>query len=275
MLPSIYIGPLPLILDGQEITDSPRGTLDATTFDVLVAMPDWRASLADAGIIKNATLPFTMGYHSMWVQDYRLKEMGLLTARVAVSCLGLLVNTDKRKTSIAATSSRQSIGPQDQKAGPLRDGDGNMVYFGLDGYIMQEDGTGVPRQAYPKRIFGETSTKEFPAWSVAVAKITLNSTWFTTTRPDHSLVGTAIAPPLEIDTPASNFTPALWENLQFRLNDPAGWVLDSRNIDELFLGYTSPPDGPHYTPPATSEAFPTGLWAVTDTITHYQGAEPI
>ena len=274
MEPSIYHGTLPLFLEGPELADTPPGTLDTYNFDVLVESADWRASLAMAEIIKGSQLPASFGFHSMWTQDYKLKEIGPLVATVSVAAIGLLQSTEKRKTTIAAATNRISIGPGENKSGPLRDGDGNMVKFDMSGYVVPEGGgTPVPRTHYPRRIFGETTT-ESDAWSIATAKISLTSTWFTTIRPDHNAVGTVITPPLEITAPTFQFTPEQWSDLKFRLNDPSGWVLDSRSIDELFVGRADPSIGPHYLPPTTSEAYPTGLWAVVDTITYYFEKDP-
>lgn len=274
MDPSIYHGPLPLLLEGAELADTPVGTLDSYTFDILVESTDWRASLASAGIIKSTQLPASFAFHSMWAQDSKLKDIGPLTALVSVNAIGLLLPSEKRKTTIAASTNRISIGPGENKAGPLRDMDGNPVKFDMSGYVVPEGGgTPVPRERYPSRIFGETST-EAPAWSIASAKISLTSTWFTTIRPDHLAVGAVIAPPLAIDAPTFPFGPADWSDLQFRLNDPSGWVLDARAIDELFTGQADALTSPHYLPPPSSEAYPTGLWAVVDTISYYLVKDP-
>jgi hypothetical protein len=71
--------------------------------------------------------------------------------------------------------------------------------------------------------------------------------------------------PAEIDAPGNPFTDEEWTYLNVRLNAKAGWLYDSRNIDPLFTGPATAAPGD----PAS------GLWAVTDVISHYQGAEPM
>lgn len=275
---SIYHGTLPLILEGEEITDSPNGTLDAITFEIAVGTEDtWRVLLAEAGIIKGRKLAGMAGaafdYHAIFVNDLRVKDRSDSKVIVSVNTLGLLENDQKRKTTIACQGGRATIGPQEIKDAALRDMDGNLVKMDLSGFIFDsETGTLVPRQNFPSRLFTDPPT-ESSAWSIAVPKVSLTSTYFTTLRPDQTEIGTVVTPPIDIDPPAFPFGPEDWSGLRQRLNDPAGWVLDQRNIDELFIDGTLP-DGPSFIPPPTSIAADRGLWAVTDTITYFMPWEP-
>ena len=269
MDPSLFLGILPFVLEGEEFSDSPKGTLDAVTFSVVASRENWRSELEDLGIARLARLPISFGYYAMWVSDFKVSQLSPNTATIAVSCLGLLQEgEDKRKTTIAATSNRASIGPDSKPSGPLTDMTGAIIEQNLDGsQIVGSDGVLVWRQDFPSRIFGETTTSA-PAWSIPIPRITLTSLYFTTLKPAENVAGTEVASedmPAEIDAPGNPFTDEEWTYLNFRLNAKAGWLYDSRNIDPLFTGPATAAPGD----PAS------GLWAVTDVISHYQGAEPM
>ena len=275
---SIYHGTLPLILEGEDITDSPNGTLDAINFDIAVGTDDtWRVLLAEAGIIKGRKLAglaaASFDYHAIFVSNFRVRERSDAKVIVSVSTLGLLEEDEKRKTTISCQGGRATIGPQEIKDAALRDMDGNLVKMDLSGWIFNNaTGTLVPREMFPSRLFTDPPTQA-SAWSIAVPKISLTSTYFTTIRPDQTLVGTVVTPPLDVDPPAFPFSETDWEGLRQRLNDPAGWVLDQRTIEELFVDGTMP-DGPHFIPPPTTEPVNRGLWAVTDIVTYFMPWEP-
>lgn len=283
MLPSLYHGTLPLILEGEGPADTPNGTLDTLPFEILVpAGESYRTALAEAGIIKLQRLTGTTAevfpYYALFVQDLRVRETSDSVLRIAVNTVGLLVDSEKRKTTIASSGGRSTIGPEERRNGILRDGSGNIVKTDMSGFIVPPGGgTPVPREQYPSRIFDEETTVANAAWTVTVPRHTLTSTWFTTTRPDHLAVGSNITPPYELDEPEHPFDATKWEDLQLRRNDPYGWVLDSRNIEMLFED-TTPYTGPNYAPPplgGTSPLPTTGLFAVTDTISYYLPGEPV
>lgn len=277
-LASLYHGTLPLILEGDDLTDGPNGSLDALAFEIVVsAEGNWRENLADAGIIKNRKLQglaaAEFDYHAMFVNELRVKDRTDSKVIVSVSTLGLLQEDEKRKTTIACKAGRATIGPQEIKDAALRDMDGNLVKMDLSGWIWDnEAGELIPREMFPSRLFLDPPTTA-SAWSIAVPKISLTSTYFTTLRPDQTLVGTVVTPPLEIDPPEFPFGASDWSGLRQRLNDPTGWVLDDRNIEELFVDGTMP-DGPHFVPPPTTTPVNRGLWAVTDIVTYFMPWEP-
>lgn len=278
MSPSIYHGTLPLILEGEEITDSPKGTLDAINFEIAVGTDDvWRVMLAEAGIIKGRRLSGlaadAFDYHAIFVNDLRVKDRSDSKVIISVNTLGLLEDDEKRKTTIACKAGRASIGPQEIKDAALRDSGGALVKMDLSGWIFDSSvGTLVPRQKFPSRLFLDPPT-EASAWSIAVPKLSITSTYFSITRPDQTVIGTVVSPPLDIDPPTFPFGPSDWSDLRQRLNDPSGWVLDDRNIEELFVDATMP-SGPHYVSPPSTTPINTGLWAVTDTITYFMPWEP-
>lgn len=150
---SHFHGTLPMVLEGEDSADSPRGTLDTVSFEVLCTPSSWRSELADLGIVRDDVLPGSFGWHSMWVRDHTIRSKTDSTIRIGVSCVGLLEDEEKRKSTVKASLRRKSISPADPTPSDLRDSTGELVFNYSNGGIWDPDTRTVSdRHAFPQKI---------------------------------------------------------------------------------------------------------------------------
>ena len=86
-------------------------------------------------------------------------------------------------------------------------------------------------------------------WNIREASLVVRDTYFTTVKPDTSVIGSNQSPP---DAPAVP-SPAYVDDENKVANFPTGWVLDDRQYEE------------HFRVSGTDE----GLWTVEDTFGYY------
>lgn len=265
MTPTLYLGELPLILDDLAEVEGAKGQLDSAKFTVRASKTNWRTELAEIGIVRAQELPASYGYHTMWVNDLTPGERSDLTIQIGVSCLGLHLPDDKMLITMGGTERRISTGPQEEKPGALRDAEGEYILQDLGGWFWTDAGF-VPRELFPTVILGEEgSFGPSPALSTAVPLLTVNTTWFSTSRPDTGSVGTVVTPPATVlDDPTVSSIGGSF--LTMRLNAPHGWILTDRKVQCLFAtGRFEGSDG---------SGAETGLFATTDSYTFYLPSEP-
>jgi hypothetical protein len=189
----------------------------------------------------------------MWVDTIDKQVESDLVATVSIRAIGLLTSGDKRRRTISFAGQRISVGPFEQ-----------VILAWVDEESGEEtNGTAVDkvRRRVPKldedgepvyeSIITATGSKD--RWNISEPILTLTDTWFATSAPAANIVGTAQTPS-NAPTPPSN----IWTGYTkpVRGNHPAGWVLDDRQTDELFLNGSD------------------GLWQVVDTYAYYQTIVP-
>jgi len=247
----LIYGDLPLVTGDSE-TVGRDGELDTLTIDVVATYPGWKDDIIELGYVRNQKIT---GYHALFVEDFSRGTRSGETCEVTVQATGLLEPGDKKRRTLGVNGQQISIGPiekvvlvwedaeqgEDPESGdpveqvrrrvPKLDEDGEVVYK----IIATPSGTGE-------------------RWNVRQAIVTLTDTYFTTTQPDMTVAGTALTPDSAPSVPAS---PWGGYDEPMRFNHPNGWVLDDRQVEDLF--------------PDTGAG---GLWAVTDNYGFYLTAVP-
>lgn len=249
-------GAFPIILDGDELSESAPGQLDSYTFSVAALAEEWETQLEEIEIVRRSVLPDNFGFHSMWVSDWRVTSRTAGVATIAINCLGLASASDKRKVVVTATATRVSVGTTER---PPDSGDGsvNLNTLTWDDSLQQWTTTSAEGVI---SVLGRSN----PAWSLAIPKITVTETYFTTSAPSTN-VAANLEPSIDITAPVADLADALNSDLILRTNYPSGWVLDERVIDPLFTEVDST---------ARDLLVTTGIWAVTDKISYYFDKEP-
>ena len=245
---TIFHGELPLVLSKSE-TDTGLGELDSVSLEVLVPLP-WRAGAQAAGYGKGMQV---YGYYSMWVNTRQGEEDSDETAIVSVQCLGLIDAGDKRKRTISTMGHIVSVGPIEKvilvtnKEETAEDPGGGSAEAKRRIPKLDNDG-----DVQYKTI--STSTGNADRWNINDPTVTVSDEYFTTTEPDVTQVGKPHAPPSPPAVPTYQWG-GYGEPLRF--NHPNGWVLDEREVEELFRVSGGP-----------------GLWRVRDSHAFYQPATP-
>lgn len=224
--------------------------LDTVQFDALIpcaTFTAWRSAAIAAGYTRGAAVP---GWSGLYIRTIAAEQEGDAHAMLSVDGFGLLTPGEKRRRVMAAAGQIIAVGPiekivivtaTDETATdpdddttvdatrriPKLDADGEVVY---------------------KTITTPTGNAE--RWNINQAFITVSDTYFTTTAPDMTAVGTAVTPP-SAPTPPSYIWGSYGEPM--RVNHPSGWVLDDRSPEEIVPG---------------------SLWKVTDSFGFYYVAQP-
>jgi len=247
----ILHGELPLLLSDTE-TEGRNGELDTLTLQVLASFPGWRDDLRSLGYVRNEKIS---GYHAMFVEDFNRSNRSETACEVAVQCLGLLEPGEKRRRNLGVNGQQIPVGPLEKTI---------IVWEEAEQGIDPD--TGDPVEKVKRRVpkldeEGEVEYKVIATpsgsgerWNVRQQVVTVTDTYFATSKPTMLPVGTATAPP---NAPAVPSSPWGSYNEPMRFNHPNGWVLDDRQVEELF-------------PEGTTG----GLWAVTDTYGYYLTAVP-
>jgi hypothetical protein len=219
---------------------------------VLASYPGWRDDLQTLGYVRNEKIS---GYHAMFVEDFNRGARSEESCEVSVQCLGLLEPGEKRKRVLGVNGQQIAVGPLEK-----------TIIVWEEAEQGEDPETGEPVEKVKRRVpkldeEGEiiyktivTPSGNGERWNVRQAIVTVTDTYFTTTQPAMTAAGTAAAPP---NAPAVPASPWGGYNEPMRFNHPNGWVLDDRQVEEIFPNGTTG-----------------GLWAVTDTYGYYLPAVP-
>lgn len=249
----IIHGDLPLLLSDNE-NHGKAGELDTLTLNFVCNYPDWEDDLAEEGYVKGDSID---GYHAMFVDELSRGNRSAQTCEVTVQCLGLIAEGDKRRRTLGVNGQQISVGPYEQVIIAVSEDE-----TGLDPDAGSDDEPVLVKRRVPKLdAFGEivygtivTPSGFADRWNIRQPVVTVTDTYFTTTRPDMSVVGTSITPDNAPEVPEFAWT---GYGNAVRYNHPSGWVLDDRQVEELFTGAGSGSDDGE------------GLFAVTDTYGNY------
>jgi len=248
---TIHLGTLPIILAGPRPSYGPRGSLDSLSFELLTSLDNWQTDASTIGFEYEQPVA---GYAGMWVQSLAVEGESDLTASVRVECVGLIAAGDKRKRTLSVAGRQIAVGPSE------------LVVLAWTDDEQGEETTGDPLPQVKRRVpklddEGEPVYKTITVpggthdrFNVREAILVLTDTYFTTTKPDTTVIGTALVPPNAPETPEY-----IWGGYTepMRANYPNGWVLDDRQVEEHFRIDDS-----------------MGLWEVTDSTGFYQIAVP-
>lgn len=253
---TIYHGELPMITAGPIRSRGERGVLDAVTYEIITGLGNEELHAKHLGFEYERKVA---GYHSMWVQTLDDEAESSVISRVSIRCVGLLKNDKKLRRRLSVAGKEVSIGPIER-----------VVLVWTEDEKGSDDGTPVEqvRRRVPKLdsegevVYKSIATPSgaFDRWNVREAILVLNLTYFVTVEPETSVIGTAMTPENPPTPP-----PFIWSGYgePMRANHPNGWVLDDRQVDEIF---TAPPLG--------EGGDAQGLWAVEDTFGYYYTASP-
>lgn len=247
----IFYGELPLVLS-EELEEGEEGELDSLDVEILVEYPGWKTALLEAGYARKQQVA---GYFSMWVERVKRGEAGGSAVECSLRIVGLLEAGEKRKRSMGVNGEQVSVGP-DAK-----------VILAWDKNEEGEEAEGgekvdkVKRRVEKLDAEGEvvyikiaTPSGLMDRWTIRQAAVTVTDRYFTTEEPDMTVAGGPSTPPNAPEVPGNPWTSY---SEPMRGQHPNGWVLDSREPDELFRNASGG-----------------GLWAVTDTYGFYYPAIP-
>jgi hypothetical protein len=170
---------------------------------------------------------------------------------VSITCSGLITDDEKRRRVISYGQREIAVGPlekvvlawvKDEKGTDAETGD-SVTEVKRRVPKLDEDGKPV----YETIV---TASGSHERWNIKEPICQVRDTYFSTTEPDGSAVGTASAPPNAPSAPAN-----IWTSYDgdMRGNHPNGWVLEARDSEELFPG---------------------ALWRVSDAWAYYQPELP-
>ena len=249
--PVIHYGPSAAFQVGPaRSTEGDLAELDTVQFDSLIpcaTFSAWRSAAIAAGYTRGSAVP---GWSGMFIRTLAAEQEGDAHALLTVEGFGLLVAGEKRKRIMAAAGQIIAVGPiekivivtatdetaTDPDTDTTVDATRRIPKLDADGEVEY------------KTITTPTGTAQ--RWNINQAFITVSDTYFTTTAPDMTAVGTAVTPP-SAPTPPSYLWGSYGEPM--RLNHPSGWVLDDRNPEEIVPG---------------------SLWKVVDSFGYYYVAQP-
>jgi len=247
----LRLGRFPIVIAGPRARRAGPGELDSVTIELQCTGENWEGELAAEGY---EHLKRLADYYSMWVQEIDPEPEGS-TVRAALSCVGLISSGEKRKRSLSVAGQQVSVGPVEK-----------TVLVWSDEEKGEDPETEEPVERVKRRVpklkaDGEVDYKLITTpsgaadrWSINDAILQVRDRYYTTTRPDSDVGGTAMTPP-EAPTPP----PYPWEggyDFPLRNRHPNGWVIEDRQVEELFWDGT------------------TGLWAVDDLFAFYYPAVP-
>jgi hypothetical protein len=235
MLATITHGSTPLILEGPIRRFGKKGELDTITYKVLTAAETATSELISLGFVRDEKL--TDAGHSIWVDDItETPESDLLTEH-AILCSGLITDGERRRRTISAGQREISVGPTEKVILAWTDSEkGKDPATSTSTRVLRrvpavDEDTG---EAKFETITTPSGSQE--RWNIKDSVLTVRDTYFTTTRPDTTIIGTANVPPNPPDPP-----PYIWDTYDGpkRGNHPNGWVLDDLAVDELHTSGTT------------------------------------
>lgn len=251
MEPSIFHGALPQVIEPMRISRGRKGVLDAGATEVLVdGTADVETQLTALGLQPGAKVA---GYHSLWVDEVEETVESDLVIRVAIQCAGLARSGEKRRRSMRVYGRQIAVGPFEKVIIVTGDEEARdpvnpsaTVVAERRSPKLDEDG-----EIEYKTITTPTGIAE--RWNINEPIIQVEDTYFVTSEPNMSQVGTAM-------TPSNAPTPPSWLWASYteptRAAHPNGWVLDARDPEEVFRNGSD------------------GLWLVRDVFSYYQPAVP-
>jgi hypothetical protein len=247
----IHYGPNSQQVGPLRSVEGDLAELDTCALDYLIpcaSFAGWKAAAAAAGFSRGAAVP---GFSGLYIRDMSAEEEGDAHALLSVNGHGLLPSAgEKRKRIIAAAGQIIGVGPIERI----------IVVTTADetGTDPSDDSTVPAKRRIPKvdddgdvvykTIVTPTGTAE--RWNINQAFLTVSDTYFATTLPSTTVIGTAVTPP-SAPTPPSYIWGSYGEVM--RANHPSGWVLDDRQIEEIVPG---------------------SLYRVTDSFGFYYVAQP-
>jgi hypothetical protein len=247
----IHYGPNSQQVGPLRSVEGDLAELDTCALDYLIpcaSFAGWKAAAAAAGFSRGAAVP---GFSGLYIRDMSAEEEGDAHALLSVNGHGLLPDAgEKRKRIIAAAGQIIGVGPIERI----------IVVTTADetGTDPSDDSTVPAKRRIPKvdddgdvvykTIVTPTGTAE--RWNINQAFLTVSDTYFATSQPSTTVIGTAVTPP-SAPTPPSYIWGSYGEVM--RANHPSGWVLDDRQIEEIVPG---------------------SLYRVTDSFGFYYVAQP-
>ena len=262
---TIHHGTLPLLLSGPVRSRGERGALDSVTWEILTHAGMEEEDAAALGFtydqqIESSTL------HSIWIQSTDDELESDLTTRVTIRAIGLIKPGEKRRRKLACAGREISIGPfekvivswnDEEKGRDPKDTGTTVINVERRTPKLKPDDTTDP--AHRGEVDYEiihTPSGDYERWNIKQAILVVRDSYYTTTRPSSTSIGTAQSPPNAPEPPANQFEDY---DKPMRGNFPNGWVLDDRTADEIFVSATDPD---------------TGLWAVEDVFGYYYPTSP-
>ena len=231
-------------------TEGDLAELDTVQFDALIdcaAIAAWRAAAVAAGYTRGGAVP---GWSGMYIKALAAAQEGDAHALLSVEGYGLLVAGEKRKRVLAAAGQIIAVGPIEKI----------IIVTAADETAVDPDtdlATDATRRIPKLDADGEveyktivTPTGSAERWNINQAFITISDTYFATSVPSTTVIGTAVTPP-SAPTPPSYLWGSYAEPM--RLNHPSGWVLDDRRVEDIVPG---------------------SLYQVTDSFGYYYVAQP-
>lgn len=244
-----------MLVSGPSTRYGRPGTLDAQTYEALVRRSNRAGDLASLGFPTSGKITVP-GNYSMWVADASDQEESSLTLLVTIPTMGLVAGGEKRKRFMSVAGREVAIGPDDvvvlawttEENGSEANGDDLEDEF-VKRRVPKVDSNGDPVYKVITTPLGT-----WDRWNVREPILVVTDTYFTTSQPDMTKGGTALAPPNPPSPP-----PFVWGGYTepLRKNYPTGWVLDDRRPEEHFKISNS-----------------NGLWEVTDVFGYYHAAIP-
>jgi hypothetical protein len=241
---TLQVGPL-------RSTEGDLAELDTVAVDYLIpcaTFAQWKAAAAAAGFTRGSAVP---GWSALYIRDMAAEQEGDAHALISVNAHGLLPSAgEKRKRIIAAAGQIIGVGPIERVIIVT-----NEDETGTD----PSDSSTVPAKRRIPKVDTDgdvvyktivTPTGSAERWNINQAFITVSDTYFTTSEPDMTVIGTAQTPP-DAPTPPSYIWGSYGEVM--RANHPSGWVLDDRQSEEIVPGL---------------------LYRVTDSSGYYYVAQP-
>lgn len=247
----IHYGPSSQQVGPARSAEGDLAELDTLSLDYLIpctVFAQWKAAAASAGFTRGSAVP---SWSTLFVRDMSAEEEGDSHALITVNGHGLLPGAgDKRKRIIAAAGQIIGVGPIEQIIVVT-----NKEETGTD---PSDDSTVPAKRRIPKVdddgevVYKTISTPTGTAdrWNINQAFLTVSDTYFATSEPSTTVIGTAQTPPTA-PTPPSYIWGSYGEVM--RANHPSGWVLDDRQSEEIVPG---------------------SLWRVTDSFGYYYVAQP-
>jgi len=252
----ITYGDFPLLLSDNE-NHGKAGELDTLTLNFVCSYPGWKDDLSGEGYVKGEMVD---GYHAMFVDEFSRGNRSEQTCEVTVQCLGLIEAGDKRRRTLGVNGQQIPVGPFEEIILAWTADETGEDPSSSDGTIL------VKRRVPKLDAFGEVEYKTITTpsgngerWNVRQPVVTVTDTYFVTSEPSMATVGTPVTP---ANAPAVASSPWGGYAEPMRFNHPNGWVLDDRQVEEIFPATGSGSGGEG------------GLWAVTDTYGHYLTAVP-
>lgn len=253
MLPTIHHGALPLIISGPDEVEADDGELDSLRLTVLLdtATDPWRTAAASAGYARKTKLT---GYHSMWVRTLGKTQTTDITTEVAVDAIGLIATGEKRRRTLGVAGSETSVGPTERIIIVTEEQTGEDPETSTDGVAVKRRVPKLDSLGEVVLIDIVTPSGTAKRWLIKTPFLTVTDTYIVAgAAPSTTIIGTAQTPPT---APTAPTNPWAGYTGTLRGIHPTGWVLDDRNVTQLFV------DGAD------------GLYQVTDTYGYYYAAIP-